>query len=65
LSLLSADPEIAPECVPFTPTAAGAELAQLTDDGVIPASLDRRRASGDRLRMLNRTLIELGGGRRR
>lgn len=65
LPVLEVDPEIAPECVPFMATTAAVELAQLADRGVIPAALDRRHASGDRLRMLNRTLIELGGSRRR
>ncbi len=51
--------------MPFNAPTAGAELAHLADSGVMPASLDRRHDSGDRLRMLNRELIRLGGARAR
>ncbi len=61
LPVLDVDPDISPECVPFT--GASVELAQLADAGGVPSSLDRRRESAALLRTLNRELIRMGGAR--
>jgi phospholipase C len=64
LPVLEVDPDVAPECIEFVePAAAGTELAQMADAGLLPARFDRRAGSADRLRMINRELIRLGGAR--
>jgi phospholipase C len=65
LPMLEVDPDVRPECAAFEGGAGAIDLARYADAGGVPASLDRRRGNPERLRMLNRELIRLGGARRR